>query len=76
MPVTDARVLFEQLRELRSTLARDQSVPPYVIFHDKTLREIATARPESLSALGMIEGMGPKKLAAYGAQVLGVVSPA
>ena len=72
----DARVLFEQLRELRSTLARDQSVPPYVIFHDKTLREIATARPESLSALGMIEGMGPKKLAAYGAQVLGVVSPA
>lgn len=70
----DARLLFDALRALRTELARDQSVPPYVIFHDKTLREIATSRPESLSALGSIEGIGPRKLAEYGNQVLDVIS--
>ena len=70
----DARLLFDALRALRTELARDQSVPPYVIFHDKTLREIATSRPESLSALGTIEGIGPRKLAEYGNQVLDLIS--
>ena len=70
----DARLLFDALRALRTELARDQSVPPYVIFHDKTLREIATSRPESLSALGSIEGIGPRKLAEYGNQVLNVIA--
>ncbi|QYR52822.1 DNA helicase RecQ [Lysobacter soyae] len=70
----DARLLFDALRALRTELARAQSVPPYVIFHDKTLREIATSRPESLSALGTIEGIGPRKLAEYGNQVLDLIS--
>jgi ATP-dependent DNA helicase RecQ len=67
---TDAQVLFDALRELRTRLAREQNVPPYVIFHDRTLREIALRRPDSLQALGGIGGIGDSKLSRYGEQVL------
>jgi len=63
-PVNDP--LFEALRELRRDLAKEQGVPPYVIFHDATLREMAAARPSSLAELGRISGVGTRKLEAYG----------
>jgi ATP-dependent DNA helicase RecQ len=58
--------LFEALREVRRTLAKDQGVPPYVIFHDSVLREMAAERPKSLAALSRIGGVGAAKLERYG----------
>jgi len=63
-PVGDP--LFEALREVRRELARAAGLPPYVIFHDATLREMAAIRPMSLRELGEIQGVGAKKLEAYG----------
>ena len=65
--------LFEALRSARRDLARDAGVPPYVIFHDSTLREIAAARPGSLDALGRVQGVGAAKLERYGDAMLAVV---
>ena len=65
---------FEALRELRTRLAREQSVPPYVIFHDRTLREIATLHPASLGELAEIGGIGSSKLERYGDAVLEVLA--
>jgi ATP-dependent DNA helicase RecQ len=48
-------------------------VPPYVIFHDKTLAEIARSRPGSMADLAAIAGVGPAKLERYGAAVLAAV---
>jgi ATP-dependent DNA helicase RecQ len=55
------RDLFERLRELRLALARGRGVPPYVIFHDTTLREMARLRPRSAEALRDIYGVGQRK---------------
>ncbi|WP_294395053.1 DNA helicase RecQ [uncultured Sphingomonas sp.] len=68
--------LFEALRDRRRTLAREQGVPPYVIFHDATLREMAAVRPATLRALGEISGVGARKLDAYGAAFLEVIRDA
>ncbi|WP_454916511.1 DNA helicase RecQ [Xanthobacter sediminis] len=65
--------LFQRLKALRLDLARAQGVPPYVIFHDTTLMEIARARPHSLGDFGAISGVGEAKLTRYGAQFLDVV---
>jgi ATP-dependent DNA helicase RecQ len=65
--------LFDALRDLRRTLAKDQSVPPYVIFHDATLREMAAAKPQTLNALGQVSGVGARKLEAYGDAFLTVI---
>ncbi|MEN8165900.1 MAG: DNA helicase RecQ [Pseudomonadota bacterium] len=62
--------LFESLRALRLQLAEQQGVPPYVIFHDATLSEMARGRPDSLQAMGYISGVGESKLARYGQQFL------
>ncbi len=67
------RSLFDALRAWRRAQAAAQAVPPYVIFHDRTLAEIATARPASLDALGEVNGVGQAKLDRYGAAVLKVV---
>jgi ATP-dependent DNA helicase RecQ len=61
---------FEALRQWRASEAKSQSVPPYVIFHDSVLREIAAVRPSDLDDLGRIKGVGASKLARYGAAVL------
>ena len=66
--------LYEALRAERMRLAREQSVPAYVIFHDSTLLAIAAARPKDLRALGEIAGMGKSKLDRYGAVVLAAVN--
>ncbi|WP_260597081.1 DNA helicase RecQ [Sphingomonas endolithica] len=65
--------LFEALRAKRRTLAAEASVPPYVIFHDSVLREMATARPRNLSAMERITGVGVRKLEAYGEAFLQVI---
>jgi ATP-dependent DNA helicase RecQ len=49
-------------------------VPPYVIFHDTVLRDIAAVRPSGLDELGQIKGVGASKLERYGADVLGVLA--
>ncbi len=64
---------FEALREWRAAEARAQRVPPYVIFHDSVLREIAAVRPVSLDELGQIKGVGASKLHRYGANVLALL---
>ncbi len=65
--------LFEALRELRREIASEAGVPPYVVFHDSTLREMAQLRPQSLSALGEITGVGARKLEAHGQAFLNVI---
>lgn len=65
--------LFEALRTWRRAEAERQGKPPYVIFHDATLREVAATRPVDLSALASISGIGQKKLELYGAQLLDLV---
>jgi ATP-dependent DNA helicase RecQ len=70
-PVGDP--LFDALRECRRTLASEAGVPPYVIFHDSTLREMATVQPATLGELGRITGVGARKLEAYGDAFLAVI---
>ena len=70
-PVGDP--LFEALRARSRELAEAAGVPPYVVFHDSTLREIARARPGSLGELGRLPGVGARKLEAYGDAFLGVI---
>lgn len=65
--------LFEALRALRRDLAAEAGLPPYVIFHDSTLREMAQSRPASLAELGELGGVGTRKLEAYGDAFLGVI---
>jgi ATP-dependent DNA helicase RecQ len=65
--------LFDALREERRRLAKEGSVPPYVIFHDSTLREISAARPGTLADLGRVQGVGAAKLERYGEAMLAVV---
>lgn len=65
--------LFDALRDLRRDLAAEAGVPPYVVFHDSTLREMAATRPASLSALGEVTGVGARKLEAYGEAFLKVI---
>jgi ATP-dependent DNA helicase RecQ len=68
--------LFEALREARRALAAEAGVPPYVIFHDSTLRGIAAARPSSLSELSRIAGVGETKLQRYGEAMLAALARA
>ncbi len=58
--------LFEALRAKRRELAQEAGVPPYVIFHDSVLRDMAMARPGTLDELGRLSGVGARKLEAYG----------
>jgi ATP-dependent DNA helicase RecQ len=67
------QALYEALRAWRRQTAAEQGVPPYVIFHDRTLAEIALFRPATLSDLAMIGGVGQAKLDHYGQAVLRVV---
>ena len=58
--------LFQELRDLRSRLAGEQGVPPYIIFHDRTLVELARHRPQDLTSMREINGIGESKLERYG----------
>ncbi|MCC9738876.1 DNA helicase RecQ [Streptomyces sp. MNU89] len=70
----EAVPVFERLRAWRAATAREQGVPAYVIFHDATLRAIATAAPGSLAELGTVSGVGENKLAKYGQQILDLLA--
>jgi ATP-dependent DNA helicase RecQ len=69
-----ARALWEALRAWRLEEARRQELPPYVIFHDSTLLEVARRRPSSLTSLAMIPGVGASKLERYGNAIIGMVA--
>ncbi len=73
---TDVRARFEVLRAWRRDRAAEQHVPPYVIFQDKTLVEIALSEPRNLDALGRISGVGAGKLERYGKGVLEALASA
>jgi ATP-dependent DNA helicase RecQ len=72
LPAAD-RALFEKLRAKRLELAKAQNVPPYVIFHDKTLAEMAAHPPRSMAEFAGISGAGQVKLARYGEAFLKVI---
>ena len=68
------RTLFERLRSLRLDIARSRGVPPYVIFHDSTLRELARIKPRSVGELAGIYGMGARKIDDLGGAVLATIN--
>jgi len=74
----EAEPLFERLRAWRASVAKEQGMPAYVIFHDATLRQIAASPPATLAELALVNGVGETKLARYGEQILEVLggSPA
>jgi ATP-dependent DNA helicase RecQ len=73
-PVGDP--LFEALRAKRREIAQETGLPPYVIFHDSVLRDMALLRPGSIAAMGNISGVGARKLDAYGDAFLQVIREA
>ena len=70
----NTRELFEKLKETRMSLAKTQKVPPYVIFHDSTLRELAHCKPKSLAEMEDVSGIGKSKLTKYGSTFLKIIS--
>ena len=75
-PRPGGEALWTALRAWRLEEARHQEVPPYVIFHDTTLIEVARRRPTTLAALSEIPGIGRSKLDRYGEAVLAVITDA
>jgi len=71
-----AQALFDALRAERAAIAKSQGVPPYVVFHDTTLRAMALEKPQTLAELGTIAGIGESKLRRYGAEFLAVLRAA
>jgi ATP-dependent DNA helicase RecQ len=68
--------LWEALRTLRLELAREQGVPPYIIFHDATLLDMVRRRPRDLAEMSRIPGVGHSKLERYGARFLATLGAA
>ena len=73
MPAPDD-ALFNALKEWRRDLARARGVPAYVVFRDVTLVELASVRPDSVSGLLDVTGIGPTKAELYGDDVLALVA--
>jgi ATP-dependent DNA helicase RecQ len=69
----EAEQVFERLRTWRTAVAKELGMPPYIVFNDATLRQIATAPPATLAGLAQVNGVGETKLARYGQQVLDVL---
>ncbi len=66
--------LFQRLRELRARFAAAEKLPAYCVFHDRTLAALARQRPETLDQLATVPGVGPNKLAKYGAAFLAALA--
>jgi ATP-dependent DNA helicase RecQ len=66
--------LFDALRARRRELAAEAGVPPYLVFHDSTLREMAETRPTTIHALSRVSGVGAAKLERYGAAFVEVIA--
>ena len=74
MPLdAEALARFTALKAWRLEVAREHNLPPFVVFHDAALAEMARRRPDSLAALGEVSGVGAKKLEAYGPEILRVL---
>ena len=69
----EAKVLWESLRGLRLEISREQGVPPYAVFSDRTLQELVRYRPQAVEELLGISGVGRMKLAAYGERIVQVL---
>jgi ATP-dependent DNA helicase RecQ len=66
--------LWQALRQRRQLLAEERAIPPYMVFHDATLMEMMASRPQSLSQLAQVSGVGERKLAEYGEAFLEVLA--
>jgi ATP-dependent DNA helicase RecQ len=75
-PGDEEVALFERLRVLRREIAAERGVPPYVVFHDATLRELARLRPATTSQLLAVRGIGEAKAADYGERLLAFLAQA
>jgi superfamily II DNA helicase RecQ len=75
-PVGDDDPLFKALKAWRRERAQDDGIPAFVVFHDKTLEEIARRRPGDLAALAAVSGVGPAKLERYGDELLAALAAA
>jgi ATP-dependent DNA helicase RecQ len=65
--------LFDALRALRRELARELGVPPYVVFHDSTLADMAQAAPRDAAELAQVRGVGATKVAKFGERFLATI---
>ena len=68
--------MFRKLAELRREIAYANGLPAYMVFHDKTLREMVESQPQNLAAFGKISGVGQAKLEKYGERFLAVIKGA
>jgi len=75
-PPSSNNDLFNTLVRLRKSIAVDNEVPPYLIFHDKTLHEMVDKMPIDMQAMGHISGVGMAKLEKYGPLFLDVINGA
>jgi ATP-dependent DNA helicase RecQ len=66
--------LFEALRSLRRQIASELAVPPYIVFNDATLEQLALLQPRTLEAFGQVRGVGPKKVATFGERFVAVIA--
>ncbi|HSM89434.1 MAG TPA: HRDC domain-containing protein, partial [Desulfobacterales bacterium] len=66
-------LLFERLRQLRLEISKELGVPPYVVFHDKTLKEMAARRPSTRAELLQVSGVGERKAEQYGERFLDAI---
>lgn len=73
LAIEEDKELFERLRQLRLQIAKDEHLPPYIIFSDKTLHELATYKPKTVAAFGTIYGVGENKKNKYGAAFIEVI---
>jgi len=62
--------LFTRLKEIRRSLAQKQNVPAFMIFHDKTLRDMARKRPQNMDEMASVHGVGTAKLERFGSTFL------
>lgn len=69
----DSQRLFAALKEARMKLAKEQNVPPYVIFHDKTLADMVALKPDNMSTMALVHGIGERKLKKYGQTFIDVI---
>jgi ATP-dependent DNA helicase RecQ len=70
----EAAPLVAELRAWRTTRARQDGVPPYVVLHDTTLDELASRRPRSTGELATVRGLGPVKVERYGEELLALLA--
>jgi len=69
----EIEIRFEALRQLRTRIAREKGMPPYVICHDSTLKQLALQAPADEAGLAGVKGLGPYKIKMYGQAFLDVL---